>query len=254
MKLRTIGSDKGSHQDGALSSSAALPDESASPAPSTSVRVAVVAADLNEAAAWVRRIESGPWPRIQCKTSTIQEVMSMITRQVPDVMVVIDHDDVDPLNVTKNVHSYRPELPVLICSPRRDAVLASRLLRAGAQGYLLEGNWVQDLTRALVLLDEGGRFVSEEIMQVILQNLGEYQQESDLEGIDRLSDRELIIFQFIGLGHPAAKIARELHVSAKTVSTHQANIKRKMHLRTNAALRVSAQRWVRQRSPNTITT
>lgn len=253
MKLRSIGSDKadaGAPAPAAGDSS----DDSAVPSASGALRVAVVAAETAEAAIWVRRIESGPWPRIQCRTATIHEVMSLITRQVPDVMVVIDHDDVDPLNVTKNVHSYRPELPVLICSPRRDAVLASRLLRAGAQGYLLEMNWVQDLTRSLVLLDEGGRFVSEEIMQVILQNLAEYQQENELEGIDRLSDRELIIFQFIGLGHAAAKIARELHVSAKTVSTHQANIKRKMHLRTNAALRVSAQRWVRQRSPNTITT
>jgi DNA-binding NarL/FixJ family response regulator len=175
--------------------------------------------------------------------------MSRITSHKPDVVVIsIDQLEADPLNVTKNIHTYDPRLPVMVISERADAELASRMLRAGAQGFLLAAQKESDLARAIVAVSEGGRYVSEEIMQVILSNLNDYQHGDAVMGVERLTDRELIIFQFIGLGHPRARIARELHVSTKTIVTHQANIKRKMRLRTNAALRNSAQRWIRQRS------
>lgn len=188
-------------------------------------------------------------PRVVAETTPANHLLPAIRSFQPQVLVLqIDHADIDPLAVTKNVRCYHPALPILISTGQRDAMLASRLLRSGAQGYLLLDDWADDGERALSLLAAGACFVSETIMQQILHHLGEFQEDESAGGVDALTDRELIVFQFIGLGHPVQQIARELHVTPRTVATHRNNIKRKMRLGSDADLVASAQNWVSQRN------
>lgn len=48
--------------------------------------------------------------------------------------------------------------------------------------------------------------------------------------IDTLSNRELEVFQLIGLGLNSAQIAKSLQISAATVGTHRKKISRKLGL------------------------
>jgi DNA-binding NarL/FixJ family response regulator len=54
--------------------------------------------------------------------------------------------------------------------------------------------------------------------------------------LDLLTDREFEIFQLIGQGHSPKEIARQFHLSAKTVAVHNANIRQKLSLQTTAQL------------------
>jgi DNA-binding NarL/FixJ family response regulator len=51
----------------------------------------------------------------------------------------------------------------------------------------------------------------------------------------------------MGEGRSTRQIAEELHVSVKTVETHRAHIKQKLHLRTGAELLKHAVQWVQHR-------
>lgn len=210
------------------------------------IRCLVAAASPETSGVLKRRLSELPWPKVLAESAGVLEIQGAIKFYEPEVLVLeIDDAGIDPLSETKAVRSAHPKLPVLICSSQTDAILASRLLRSGAQGYLLNEDW-ENIGRALALLKGGSRYVSERLMQEILQHLGDF--EDTLEGAELLSDRELIVFQFLGMGHNPVRIAIELNVSTKTVATHQANIKRKMHLANNTALRASARRWISQRS------
>ena len=60
---------------------------------------------------------------------------------------------------------------------------------------------------------------------------------------DRLSDRELEVFQLIGNGLGNSQIAAKLHLSTKTIETYRAHIKEKLNLQDSTELLRAAIQW-----------
>jgi DNA-binding NarL/FixJ family response regulator len=65
---------------------------------------------------------------------------------------------------------------------------------------------------------------------------------------DTLSDRELEILELIGKGREVREIAKELHLSPKTVETHRSHIKEKLNLRNARQVVRFAVQWMDGRS------
>ena len=61
--------------------------------------------------------------------------------------------------------------------------------------------------------------------------------------LQKLTDREFEVFQFIGRGKTTNEIAQELHISPRTVDVHRSQIKEKLHLKSGAALVHYAVQW-----------
>lgn len=70
------------------------------------------------------------------------------------------------------------------------------------------------------------------------------EKSSDISPVERLTDRELEIFQLIGQGKENTRIADQLHISPKTVEVHRAHIKEKLPITSNAELIAFAARWI----------
>jgi DNA-binding CsgD family transcriptional regulator len=68
----------------------------------------------------------------------------------------------------------------------------------------------------------------------------DYEGRTRSSDINSLSDRELEIFAFIGRGFSVSELASELHVSVKTIETHQMRMKEKLALHGAAELRQKA--------------
>ncbi|HEY2572604.1 MAG TPA: helix-turn-helix transcriptional regulator, partial [Verrucomicrobiaceae bacterium] len=64
--------------------------------------------------------------------------------------------------------------------------------------------------------------------------------------IDLLSDRELEVMQMIGKGTSTRDIAAALHLSIKTIETHRAHIKEKLHFKDSSELVRFAVEWSTQ--------
>src|SRR5437763_569841 len=65
---------------------------------------------------------------------------------------------------------------------------------------------------------------------------------------ERLSDRELTVFQMIGQGLATREIAERLHLSVKTIETYREHIKAKLGLKNSAELSRHAAQWVLENS------
>ena len=90
------------------------------------------------------------------------------------------------------------------------------------------------------------------VLPLILSNFAAGTKNSRSLDINNLSDRELEIFSFIGRGVSVSELASELHVSVKTIETHQMRMKEKLALHSAAELRQKAREWLAKSAVNRI--
>ncbi len=141
--------------------------------------------------------------------------------------------DADGLEVLKHLKSQWPQRPVLIVTLRVEGELAVRALKAGASGYL-----GKDSTPA-VLIDAARRAAAGRV--VVNEWVGEelalrVSDATDRPLHTRLSDREYQVMIRLASGLAVKRIAAELSLSVKTISTYRSRVLEKLHVFTNAEL------------------
>jgi DNA-binding NarL/FixJ family response regulator len=147
------------------------------------------------------------------------------------------------LELIKDFQAIQPGLPVLVISMHDESLYAERVLRAGGRGYIMKQEGGKKLMQAVRQVLEGKVYVSEKISAGILENLTGHRPGMEGSAVERLTDRELEIFQLIGQGKSTRDIAETLHLSVKTVDVHRANIKTKLKLNSASDLIRYAVRW-----------
>lgn len=137
------------------------------------------------------------------------------------------------LVVLHQIKSEYPGLPVLVFSMYDEEEYVVMVLKAGAAGYLGKESTPDELITAIRKVVQGGKYVSLAFMEKFVSKLG-----TDLETPrhDTLSDREFQVLCMIAVGKTLTKIAEDLGLSVKTVSTHRTRMLKKMRLKTNAEL------------------
>ena len=137
------------------------------------------------------------------------------------------------LAVLDQVRGLQPDLRVLVLSIYPEQQYARRAFRAGAAGYLTKDSAPDELIAAIRRVFAGGRYVSRALADAMAQEL-------DLDAghplHSRLSDREYQVLRLLAGGKTVGKIAADLALSPKTVSTYRARILEKLHLSTTAEI------------------
>jgi two-component system invasion response regulator UvrY len=175
-----------------------------------------------------------PDMQITGEASTGSETIALVRASQFDVVLLDismpDKNGIDTLKTLKYMH---PELPVLMLSGFSEDKYAVNLLRAGAAGYLNKEAASTQLVGAIRTVVLGRKFVSPALAQILAQGVtGEADQ--PLHG--ELSQREFQIFCKLAAGAAVSKIADELHLSVKTVSTYRSRVLEKMGMKSNADL------------------
>ena len=169
-----------------------------------------------------------------------------VQRLASDVVIVdLMLKDSSGIELIKEIKARSPEARILVVSMHDEAVYAERALRAGAHGYIMKQEATNEVLIALrkVLADEV--YVSEEVVSRMLRRMV---GGGPSDGIDRLSDRELEVFQWIGYGLSVGEIAEKLKVSPKTVETYRAHIKEKLGLASATDVLRVAVSWLEQKT------
>ncbi|MBI3848855.1 MAG: response regulator transcription factor [Verrucomicrobia bacterium] len=173
------------------------------------------------------------------------QALEGIGRLKPDLVLAdISLPDKSGLELIKDMQAIKPGLAVLVISMHDESLYAERVLRAGGRGYIMKQEGGKKLMAAIRQVLDGKIYVSENISARILENLSGRHISGDGTPVDKLSDRELEVFQLIGEGKGTREIAAQLHLSIKTVEVHRAHIKEKLSLKTAPELVRSAVRWV----------
>jgi DNA-binding NarL/FixJ family response regulator len=135
------------------------------------------------------------------------------------------------LELVKNIRASHPKLLILVLSMHDESLYAERVLRAGAAGYIMKQEASEKVLGAVRQVLGGGIYVSEKMGTKLMHQLIGGKPSPAASSMERLSDRELEIFGLIGQGKGTRQIAEHLHLSVKTIESHRAHIKEKLHLK-----------------------
>jgi DNA-binding NarL/FixJ family response regulator len=164
--------------------------------------------------------------------------MKAIAAKSPDVAVVdITLNGGDGIELCKQMHEQWPALPILVLSMHDESLYAERALAAGAMGYIMKQEPQETVMAAIRRVLKGEVYLSEKMATKMLRNLSGGRAKSDASPLERLSDRELQVFQMIGEGRTVKDIAEALFLSPKTIETHKEHIKAKLNLKSSNDLR-----------------
>lgn len=164
------------------------------------------------------------------------QAMEAVRRLSPDLALVdITLPGKSGLELVKDLKAIAPRLAILAISMHDESLYAERMLRAGAGGYITKHQAPEELVKAIRQVLTHNVYVSREVSQNLLQRFsgGTRPGHSPME---ILSDREFEVLQLIGEGKSSKEIARQLHLSAKTVAVHNANIRQKLNVKSTARL------------------
>ena len=173
------------------------------------------------------------------------DLAAAVERARPDLVIIdITLPGKSGLELIRDLRAIYPNLPLLAVSMHDESLYASRILRAGARGYVMKQESPQTLLQAIRRVLGGGIFVSARMSAQILETYsGQRPRAGFSSPIDQLSNREFEIFHLVGQGRNNHEIATQLHLSLKTVAVHEANIRRKLNLSTLSDLIRFAVRW-----------
>lgn len=182
-------------------------------------------------------IDREPSLKVCAQSDNATQALDDIAAQKPDLVIVeVALKGINGIELIKRIKILNPQLPVLVLSAQDEALFAERALRAGARGYVMKQAPTEDVMTAIWQLLRGGRYLSREMQERVMENLSENGSTNAAPDIQSLSDRELEVFQLVGNGCGTRQIAEHLHVSVKTVESYRAHIKKKLKLRNGMEL------------------
>ncbi len=112
-------------------------------------------------------------------------------------------------------------------------------------GYINKEQATGKILDAIRQVLDGKVYLSPVMTEKLLARaVGRTGPEAEVSPIETLSDRELDVFRLIGQGRKTQEIARQLHLSVKTIETYRDRIRQKLKLIDGAALVRSALHWM----------
>jgi len=190
-----------------------------------------------------RLVEGEPDLEIVAEAATADEALQTIDRQDVDFVILdIGLKQGSGLDVIGQIRARREDLPVLVLSMHQERYYAERVLRSGAQGYVMKQGDPAEIIPAIRRILSGDLYLSHELADELVRRAVEGREEAKPMA-EQLSDREAEVVRLIGEGLSTREIAEELNLSVKTIESYRANVKRKLNLRSGAELARFAYDW-----------
>lgn len=158
----------------------------------------------------------------------------------PDVLLAdIAMPSLNGLDMTARVALEFPQVRVIILSMHDGEEYVMRALRAGAAGYLLKDSATIELRLALEAVRRGDTYLSPAISRAVVSGyLSDHPAPEPGVHIPHpiLTPRQRQILTLVAEGRSTKEIAFALHLSAKTVESHRAQIMARLGIRDVAGL------------------
>ena len=155
--------------------------------------------------------------------------IALAAEVAPDVVLMdLNLPDISGVEATARILREAPTTRVLMMtmSVDDDAVVAA--MRAGARGYVVKGAGREDLLDAIRTVASGGAVFSPTVADRLGRFFTGLATGGGREAFPQLTGREMEILDLVARGLENRRIARELHLSDKTVRNHVSNVLTKL--------------------------
>lgn len=182
-----------------------------------------------------------------CGTAaTVRDALDLVESAKPDLVITdLTLPGRNGLELIKDLAATHPDLPIIVLSMHDELIYAERVFRAGGSGYVMKDTPPDRLIEAVRTALDGGVFASQALTTRLLKALsGGNNASKNHSLLERLTDREMEVFELIGKAKGNNEIAAQLGISPRTLDAHRAHIREKLDLPDSNSLTRHAIRWV----------
>ncbi|MDU9407847.1 MULTISPECIES: response regulator transcription factor GacA [Pseudomonas] len=172
---------------------------------------------------------------------TGEEALLKVRELKPDVVLMdVKMPGIGGLEATRKLMRSHPDIKVVAVTVCEEDPFPTRLLQAGAAGYLTKGAALDEMVQAIRLVFAGQRYIDPQIAQQLA--LKSFQPQNSGSPFDLLSEREIQIALMIANCHKVQNISDKLCLSPKTVNTYRYRIFEKLSITSDVELALLAVR------------
>jgi len=176
------------------------------------------------------------------------QALQLVAATTPDLVIIdLSLAGGSGIDLIERIKAHYSEVCMLVVSMHDESLFAERVLTAGALGYLNKQEAPSNIIRAIRRVLDGRVYLSDKLTERLLDGLTGMAKARSQSPMQRLSNRELEVFELIGRGMTTGKIADHLQLSTKTIETHRENIKKKLGLASGQELTRRAMHWLIER-------
>ncbi|HSW71165.1 MAG TPA: UvrY/SirA/GacA family response regulator transcription factor [Gammaproteobacteria bacterium] len=188
-----------------------------------------------------RLIEDAKGMQVVGEARTGEEALKLSKEVGPDVVIMdVQMPGIGGLEATRKMLRHNPMLRVLALTVCDEEPYPSRLLQAGAAGYITKGSSADEMLKAVRMLYAGKRYLCPKIAQQLA--LKHFASEEEASPLDGLSERELQIMLMITQGMKTKQISEMLCLSIKTINSYRYRIFEKLGIKSDVELTLLAMR------------
>lgn len=181
-------------------------------------------------------IEKQPGMEVIAEAENGRMALKLIKKLSPDIALMdIAMPDLNGIEATRQIVAEAPGTKVIALSMHSDRQFVTRMMSAGASGYLLKDCAFEEVARAIRSVMARQIYLSPKIVSIVVKAFLRRSEPSD-SMLSVISPREREVLQLIAEGKTTKQIALRLHISAKTVDTHRRNIMDKLDIHSIAEL------------------
>ena len=187
-------------------------------------------------------LSSVPEFEVVGEAATGEEAVVRAAQLQPDVILMdLQMPLVNGIEATRRILQESPSVRILVVTLFEDEDSVFMALRAGARGYVLKDADEEVVVHAIRAVGRGEAIFSPAVASRVLAYFAASPPGGGTppQAFPTLTEREREILNLIAQGHPNPSIARQLHLSTKTVGNYVSNIFTKLQVadRTQAIIR-----------------
>lgn len=172
--------------------------------------------------------------KVIAEAATGEEAVKLAREKQPNVILMdVRMPGIGGLGATTKLLRTNPDAKVIALTVCGEEPFPSKLLQAGAAGYLTKGSALEEMVQAIHAVHSGKRYISPEVAhQLALKHLSD----EKTSPFDLLSERELQVMLMITSGSKVQEISDKLCLSPKTVNSYRYRLFEKLGVNSDVEL------------------
>jgi len=179
-------------------------------------------------------LENEPDIEVVCTCRTGIEAIVSVYKHQPDVILIdAELPECNSFEVMRYIHEELPETNIIVLTQSGAGNGLISAFRVGAKAYLSKDISIENLTKTITLVAEGGVVISTPMASRLLAEFNFLDEGKDMMRlITLLTKREKVVLPLVARGLTNREIATTLVISENTVKVHLRNIMGKLHAHT----------------------
>ncbi len=182
----------------------------------------------------IRILNDAPGITVVAEAASGEEALPIARKKKPHVMLMdVSMPGIGGLEATRKLVKSNSKLRIIVLSVHAEEPFPSRMMQAGASGYLTKGCAVEEILTAIKTVHAGDRYIGADVAQKLALNMVPGGQTSPF---DALSTREMQVMMMLTQGQRPQDISDTLCLSPKTISTYRHRLYEKLGVSNDADL------------------